>query len=133
MVCQDVVPLDPVTGGMDIGSDDDDNPEQPATSPASEGEATRADTARAVPSAPKAGSGMQQKEMPDEAQAEGGAATERPGPELARIVEKRKTRSHGSAEELELPASKRSGDKSKSPPLVATTSETRPTTPHETE
>jgi hypothetical protein len=25
MVCQDVVPLGPVVGGMDIGNDDDDN------------------------------------------------------------------------------------------------------------
>jgi hypothetical protein len=29
--CQDVVPLGPVVGGMDIGSDDEDNPEGPAT------------------------------------------------------------------------------------------------------
>jgi len=45
---------------------------------------------------------MQQKEMPDEAQAEVGATTERPAPEPCWVVEKRKTRSHGSEKELEL-------------------------------
>jgi hypothetical protein len=117
---------------MDIGNDDDDNPEQPVAGLAIEGEATQADTARAAPSAPKAGSRMQQKEMPDEAQVEVGASYEKASPEPPQVVEKRKTRSHGSVEELELPASKRSQGKSKSPPLVTETSESQPTMPQET-
>ena len=40
VACQDVVPLGLVARGMDIGSDDD-NLEQPAAGPASEGEATQ--------------------------------------------------------------------------------------------
>ena len=100
--------MGPVAGGMNISSDDDDNPEQPAAGLASEGEATWTGTARATPSAPKVGSGMQHQMVPDKAQDEAGAATKRPSPEPPRVVEKRKTRSHGSAEELELPASKRS-------------------------
>ena len=58
MVCQDVIPLGPVAGGMDISSDDDDNPEQPAAGPALEGEAAQAGTARTMLSAPEGGSGM---------------------------------------------------------------------------
>ena len=58
MVCQDVIPLDPVAGDMDISSDDDDNPEQPAAGPALEGEAAQAGTARTMSSAPEAGLGM---------------------------------------------------------------------------
>jgi hypothetical protein len=51
---------------------------------------------------------MQQKEMPDEAQAEVGASYGKANPEPPRVVEKRKTRSHGSVDELKLPTSKRS-------------------------
>ena len=58
MVCQDVIPLDPVAGDMDISSDDDDNPEQPGADPALEGEAAQASTARTMLSAPEGGSGM---------------------------------------------------------------------------
>ena len=58
MVCQDVIPLDPVAGDMDISSDDDDNPEQPAADPALKGEVAQAGTARTMSSAFEAGSGM---------------------------------------------------------------------------
>ena len=34
VVCQDVIPLGPVAGGMDISSDDDDNLEQLVAGPA---------------------------------------------------------------------------------------------------
>ena len=116
---------------MDIGCDID-NLKQPVASPASGGEATQAGAARAALSAPKPDSGMQQKATPDEAQAEAGVSIEKPVPEPPWVVEKRKTRSYGSAEELELPASKRSQGKSKSPPLVTGISEDRPATPRET-
>jgi hypothetical protein len=49
------------------------------------------------------------------------------------VVEKRKTRSHGSAEELELPASKTSRSKSKSPPSVTGTSGDQLEVPQEVE
>ena len=66
-------------------------------------------------------------------QVEAGAATKRPAPKPPRVVDKRKTRSHGSAEELELPTSKRSRGKSKSPPLVTGTSENQSAMPQEIE
>jgi len=128
-VCQDVIPLGPVAKGMDIGRDDDDNPEQLAAGPAPEGEATQAGTARATSSAPEVGLGLQHQEGPDEAQTKAGVATKRRGPEQPQVVEKRKTRSHGSAEELELPASKRSRGKSKSTPSVTRTSENQSAMP----
>jgi hypothetical protein len=40
--CQDVVPLGTVARGMDIGSDDEDNPKGPATGLASTGETAQA-------------------------------------------------------------------------------------------
>ena len=50
--------MGPIAGDMDISSDDDDNPEQPAAGPALEGEAAQAGTARTMLSAPEGGSGM---------------------------------------------------------------------------
>jgi hypothetical protein len=49
---------------------------------------------------------MQQEEMPDVAQAKVGATSEKPAPEPFQVIEKRKTRSQGSAEELKLLALK---------------------------
>ena len=114
---------------MDIGSDGDDNPEQPAAGPTLDSETTQANTARAASSAPEVGSGWQQQEVLDEAQAEAGDATKKLAPELPQVVEKRQTRSHGSAEELELPASKRCQGKSKSPPSVIGTSKNQSAMP----
>ena len=125
-------PLGPCCGGMDIGCDID-NLKQPVASPAFGGEATQAGAARAALSAPKPDSGMQQKAMPDEAQAEAGVFMEKPALEPPWVVEKRKTRSHGSAEELKLPASKRSRGKFKSPSSITRTSENQLATPQEIE
>jgi len=66
-------------------------------------------------------------------QAEASASTKRSAPKPPRVVDKRKTRSHGSVEELELPASKRSRGKSKSPPSVTGTSENQSAMPQEIE
>jgi hypothetical protein len=88
---------------MGIDSVDEDTPEGPVTDQASTDEATQT-----TPSAPKQGSGMQQEETLNVAQTEVGATMGKPAPEPPRVVKKRKTRSQGSAEELKLPASKRS-------------------------
>ena len=76
---------------------------------------------------------MLHQAVPDVVQAEAGVATKRPAPKPPRVVDKRKTRSHGSVEELELPASKRSRGKSKSPPSVTGTSENQSAMPQEIE
>jgi hypothetical protein len=79
--------LGPITRGMDIGSDDDD-PEQPAASPISEGESTRAHEARAVMPTPKPGLGMQQKGVIGGAAIDQTKPKEVPAPEPAWVVEK---------------------------------------------
>ena len=99
--------MGPVAGGMDIGSGYDDDPEQPVAGLISKGESTRARVARAITPNPKPGLGMQQKEVPDKAKAEAGQTKEGQAPEPTWVIEKRKTRSLESAEELELPTSKR--------------------------
>jgi hypothetical protein len=53
MAYQDDVPLGPITGGMDIGSDDDDGPKQPATDMTLEGGPTRTPSTRAIMPTPK--------------------------------------------------------------------------------
>ena len=68
---------------------------------------------------------MQQKEVTRGAAGDETAPKEVPAPKPVRVVEKRKTRSHGSAEELQLPPPKRSHGKSKSPPSVTDTGEDR--------
>jgi hypothetical protein len=118
---------------MDIGSDDEDTPEGPVTSLASTGIEAQALPAQATSSAPKQYSGIQQGETPDVVEAKVGATAEKPAPEPSWVVEKRKTQSQGSAEEVKLPASKRSRGKSKSHPSVIGTSGDQLAMPQETE
>jgi hypothetical protein len=76
---------------------------------------------------------MQQEETPNVAQAKVGATVEKPALKPPWVVEKRKTRSQGSVEELKLPTSKRNRGKSKSPLLVTSTSGDQLVMPQETE
>jgi hypothetical protein len=76
--CQDVVPMGPIVEGMDIDSDDEDNPEGPTTGLASIGEAAQAPPAKATPFAPKQSSSMQQGETPDVAKVKVGATVDKP-------------------------------------------------------
>ena len=59
MAYQDVVPLGPIAGGMDIGSDNDDGLEQPAAGVTSKGGSTQIPMACAVTPTPKPGLGSQ--------------------------------------------------------------------------
>ena len=115
MAYQDDVPSGPVAGGMVIGSDDDDDPEQPMAGPTLDGEQTRVPTTQTITLTPKPGLGTQQKEVAEGATVGAGEVKKLPAPEPARGVEKRKIQSHGSTEELKLLAPKRSRGKSKSP------------------
>ena len=59
MAYQDVIPLVPISGGMDIGSDDDYGPKQLAARATSEGGSTQIPMACAVTPTPKPGLGSQ--------------------------------------------------------------------------
>ena len=59
MAYQDGIPLGTITGGMDIGSDNDDGLEQPAAGVTSKGGSTRIPTAHVVTPTPKPGLGSQ--------------------------------------------------------------------------
>ena len=61
---------------------------------------TRAYLAQAVMLTPKPGLGTQQKEVAEEATVGASEAKEVLAPKPTQVVEKRKTRSHGSAKEL---------------------------------
>jgi len=129
MAYQDDVPSGPIVGGMVIDSDGDDDPKQSAGGPTSKGEQTQVPATQPVTPTPKPGLGTQQKEVAEGATAGASEVKKVPAPKPARGIEKRKTQSHGSVEELELPTPKRSQGKSKSPPSVTGTVEHRLETP----
>jgi len=107
-----------IPGNLEIQDDDEDEiPEQP--------EPNQAKTDKATP-APEQDKALGQKKSsggPAPCPSKGKAKS---APERTQVMDKRVTRSQGSAEELVLPISKRAQSKSKSPPLTGDAGESQP-------
>lgn len=131
MSCQVVVPSSSIAGGLEIGSDDDEGPEQPMASPTStEGGPNLTSAPRAAMWTPKPSMGARLKKAARSTTAGASEAKKVPAPSLLGWSRRgRPNHREVLIINVSLPPSKRHRSKSRSPPLVVGAGVSQPERP----